>query len=330
MEEVRSVQMTGGSTFTVSLPKDWADGAGVRKGSRIVMVENDDGSISIFPMDRRPSDQRNRIIPLDDEMSIISRKVIASYVMGFDSIVLGGSPIDAETRTRIFELVEGLMGLEVVREDSKSIEIKQMLDPTQLTVPSALQRLSLLADSMVRDLPKAMEDGDQGLLSDIIARESHVDRIHWFLVRQINYGIIDHRFSKSVDLDIRLATCYLSVARNIERICDHVENAARLVLQLPRSSTPPKVVIDLANRCSDIFSRSSRSFIKGDIEAAQEVLMEVDRHREEYAISTFAEVTRGRKRSHVLNAMLAAESLHRMISYSQDIAELAVDSILSR
>jgi phosphate uptake regulator len=329
MEDVRSVQMTGGSTFTVSLPKDWAERSGIGKGSRIVMSEKEDGSISIYPLDNRPSDKRQKVISLDDDLSLLSRKVIASYIMGFDSITIRSDRFSSEHRTHIFNLVEGLMGLEVIREDSQSIEIKQMLDPTQLTIPSALSRLYLLAESMIRDLPAALSESNRTLLSDIATRESHVDRIHWFLLRQINYGIIDHRFSHSVDLDIHLATCYLSVARNVERICDHVENVANLMLDISKSSSLPNSLVEISNLCSDIFSRSMRSFLKSDIGMAQEVLIEVDRQIEDYAISTFTDITRRKKRSHVLNAMLAAESLHRIISYSQDIAEITVDSVIS-
>jgi phosphate uptake regulator len=321
--------MTGGSTFTVSLPKDWAERSGIRKGSRILMSEKEDGSIIIYPLDRKPSDQRQKVISLDDDLSLLSRKVIASYIMGFDTIIIKSGGFGSEQRTHIFKLVEGLMGLEVIREDSQSIEIRQMLDPTQLTIPSALSRLNLLAESMIRDLPTALSAANRTLLSDIIIRESHVDKIHWFLLRQINYGIIDHRFSDNVDLDIHLATCYLSVARNIERICDHVENVAQLMLELPKTSSFSSSLVEMSTLCADLFSRSMRSFLKSDIDMARKVLLEVDRHMEDYAISAFTDISKGRKRSQVLSFMLAAESLHRIISYSQDIAEITVDSVLS-
>lgn len=330
MEEVRTVQITGGSTFTVSLPKDWAQRCGITKGSRVVMSERDDGSISIFPLGKRPLDQRVKEIELGHDMSLVTRKVIASYVMGFDTIVLKASNIDSEQRARVFQLVQGLLGLEVVREDSQSIEMREMLDPTQLTVPSALTRLSVLAESMMSDLPRALEEGDTNILSDIMTREPHVDTIHWFIVRQINNGIADHRYSKSIDLDLRLATSYLSVSRNIERVCDHVENVARLALDFTRRSATPRSVIDLSKHCAEIFSSSVRSFIRSDLAIAEEVLAEVDHYREEYAMSTFQDVSRGRRRSNALRAMLATESLHRIISYSQDIAEITLDSITSK
>ncbi len=328
MEEVRSVQMTGGSTFIVSLPKDWADRSGLSKGSRVVITEKDDGTICIQPMEPKPQNQRIKTIPLEGDPSLLARKIIASYIMGFDTIVLRSDRIDSQHRTRAFELAEDLMGLEVVREDSNSIEIKQMLDPTQLTIASALSRLAHLAESMMQDLAKAISEGDAVILSDLIARESHADRIHWFIVRQINYAIVDHRFARSVELDIRLATCYLSAARNIERICDHIENVARYMMQLGPGSLPTSLV-DLTKSCSDIFSRAVRSFVRKDIKTAEMILTEVDQHKEQYAISAFSDISKSSTKSGYAVPMLMAESLHRIISYSQDIAEMTVDAVLS-
>lgn len=139
----------------------------------------------------------------------------------------------------------------------------------------------------------------------------------------------NHRFWDNVDLDIHLVTCYLSVARNVERICDHVENVAHLMLELPKSSSFSNSLVEMSSLCADLFSRSMRSFLKSDIDMAREVLLEVDRHLEDYAISAFTDISKGRKRSQVLYFMLAAESLHRIIFHSQDIAEITVDSVLS-
>ncbi len=329
MEEVRSIQMTGGSTFTVSLPKDWAQENGIEKGSRVVISENDDGSISLYPLNKRESDQRVKEISLQQDLSLTTREVIAAYIMGFDTILLKSQQMDQESRNEVFQLVEGLMGLEVVREDTRTMEIRQMLDPTQLTLPSALSRLVLLAKSMIQDLPKAMENQDQELLGDIAAREPHADRTHWFLVRQINYGIMDHRFADTVELDIRLATCHLSVSRNVERICDHIENVCELLESMPQDYSTPPSLIKLARLCYDIFDQSARSFLRNKIDDAREVLTRVDNHREDYAISTFSNVSR-QETENVATQMLIAESLHRIISYSQDIAEIAVDKGISR
>jgi len=327
VNEIRSVQKTGGSTLTVSLPKDWAVRYGIDKGSRIAITENDDGSISIYPVEANRPTSGTSVIAIGHDIGMLPRRIIASYIMGFDTIILSSGRIETEQRSRIFEIIKDLMGLEVVREDSGSIELKQMLDPTGLPLPSAISRMSLLAESMIRDLTQALETGDEKLLSDLITRESHVDRLYWFIVREINCGIKDHRFAKSIDMDVGLATCYLAVARNIERICDHIENVARRQIEIPKRACQ-KSLVGLSKLCLDIFSRSVRAFIKRDERAAAEILTEVDRHREEYAVSTFSEISRSATKTVLAGFMLMAESLHRIVSYSQDIAEVTVDRVI--
>ena len=42
MEEVRKLQLTGGSTYIVSLPKGWVEKMGLKKGSKVNISQMDD------------------------------------------------------------------------------------------------------------------------------------------------------------------------------------------------------------------------------------------------------------------------------------------------
>ena len=48
-EEQRKLQVTGGSTYILSLPKEWVTRNQLKKGSLMVLCEEDDGSLSICP-----------------------------------------------------------------------------------------------------------------------------------------------------------------------------------------------------------------------------------------------------------------------------------------
>ena len=48
-EEQRKLQVTGGSTFVLSLPKDWAVRNELKRGSSMIVREEDGGSLSIAP-----------------------------------------------------------------------------------------------------------------------------------------------------------------------------------------------------------------------------------------------------------------------------------------
>ena len=47
--ETRKVQLSGGTTYTVSLPKSWAQEHGIDAGSTLSLYPNRDGSLLIEP-----------------------------------------------------------------------------------------------------------------------------------------------------------------------------------------------------------------------------------------------------------------------------------------
>ena len=47
--ETRKVQLAGGSTYTVSLPKQWAIEHGIEAGARVHLTLLDDGSLLVRP-----------------------------------------------------------------------------------------------------------------------------------------------------------------------------------------------------------------------------------------------------------------------------------------
>ena len=47
--DIRKVQMSGGSSYIVSLPKDWIIKSRIKKNDPVGLIEQDDGTILITP-----------------------------------------------------------------------------------------------------------------------------------------------------------------------------------------------------------------------------------------------------------------------------------------
>ena len=43
--EIRRVQMTGGASFVVTLPKDWAEGQKIKKNDPVGLIVQPDGTL---------------------------------------------------------------------------------------------------------------------------------------------------------------------------------------------------------------------------------------------------------------------------------------------
>ena len=130
--DTRKVQVTGKSTYIVTLPKRWAVDSGLVAGSLVRISYRDDGSITITPPahDSNPPAKR---LELDGKgMDVIMRDIIGAYVMGYSAIEIYADHIPKETKKKIKTISQNLIGIEVVEETDNKIVIQDLLSRISL------------------------------------------------------------------------------------------------------------------------------------------------------------------------------------------------------
>ncbi len=77
--EVRKVQLTGKSSYVISLPKDWAKRHHVSRGSEVYVEEMPDGSLRIFPRAPSQREKTTRIVEFSKGKGVsdVLREVLA-------------------------------------------------------------------------------------------------------------------------------------------------------------------------------------------------------------------------------------------------------------
>ncbi|HKL29773.1 MAG TPA: phosphate uptake regulator PhoU, partial [Natrialbaceae archaeon] len=167
--ETRKVQVTGGSTYTVSLPKDWATKNDVSAGSQVEFYPEDD-SLLLTP---KTEEERVRgtmdISDLEGEK--LTRAVMTMYVSGFDVIALEAGRITSDQRRAIRTATQGLVGLEVLEETGDRVVIRDLLDSSELSIHNAVTRMGLISESMLADAVAALTGDDDDLAHDVIERD---------------------------------------------------------------------------------------------------------------------------------------------------------------
>jgi phosphate uptake regulator len=88
-EERRKLQLTGGSTYIISLPKKWIVQNQLQKNSTLLIRTEDDGSLSVIPSDsakqEKPQEAYIMVTPKDPPDQII-RKTVSAYLVGYNII----------------------------------------------------------------------------------------------------------------------------------------------------------------------------------------------------------------------------------------------------
>jgi len=329
--ETRKVQVTGGSTFTVSIPKDWATENGIEAGERLAFYPQDDSLV----VTSRDSDEKSEgtldITDLRGES--LTRSVMTMYVSGFDVIVLESGRIDAEQRQAIRNATQSLVGLEVIEETGDRVVIQDLLDSSELSVHNAVTRMRLISLSMLEDAVTAICENDDSLAEDVIERDDDVDRL-WFMVSRIFRATL--RTPKAAEeLGVSRETCfdYHSSARQLERIADHAAKMAQHALQL--GEIPDEVVAaleDLHEDAAEIVNTAMDALLMDDDREATELANDAREHVREMDEHTRTVDDRIRdldaQQAQLLG--LIVDSLSRSGDYGGNVAETALQRAAPR
>ena len=244
--ETRKVQVTGGSTYTVSLPKDWATANGVSGGSVVEFHPEEDALLLTPQREEEKIEGTLDITGLEGDQ--LTRAVMTMYVSGFDIITLEATRISSDQRRTIRNATQGLVGLEVIGETSEHVQLQDLLDSSELSVHNAVTRMRLVAMTMLADAVDALLEDDNDLATDVTQRDDDVNRLYYMVSRVFRSVLCDPSTAADIGLDRETAFDYHSCARQLERVADHASKIAQNAREL---ETPPEEIAEDVNALHD-------------------------------------------------------------------------------
>ena len=324
--ETRKVQVTGGSTYTVSIPKSWANDNDVSAGSTVEFYPEGD---SLFMTPTGGDDQTEGTLDITNlEDTELIRAVMTMYVSGFDVIVLESGRITNDQRGMIREATQSLVGLEVLEETKDEIVIRDLLDSSELSIHNAVTRMRLIAASMLEDALLALRDLDRDLAHDVIQRDDDVDRL-WMVVSRIFRATLrTPKASEELGLPREVCFDYHSSARQLERIGDHATKIAHLTLEIDQE-VPEDVVVaieELHEEVVSVIDGGMDALFTDDNEEATRLANDVrEQVREiDQTARGIDELLRELDPAHAQLVGLIVDSVSRTADYGGNIAETAL------
>ncbi|QSX00308.1 phosphate uptake regulator PhoU [Haloterrigena alkaliphila] len=329
--ETRKVQVTGGSTYTVSLPKGWATENGVSSGSTVEIYSEDD-TLLVTPQSETDRQEGSLdVSSLADEQLV--RAVLTMYVSGFDVIRLEASRITTDQRRAIRSAVQGLVGVEVVEEGAESVVIQDLLDSSELSIVNAVTRMRLIATSMLEDAVTALVENDDDIAQDVIERDDDVDRLFLVVSRIFRATLRSPRAAEGLGVSREDCFDFHSSARQLERVADHAVKISQLAGKL--EAIPDDVagaLLEVHADVATILEQSMDALFAEDPDeatdlghAALEAVLEIDEHTR-----TIDDMLRDLEPVQAQSLGLIVDSLSRSADYGGNIAETALQKAAPR
>jgi len=192
--ESRKVQLAGGSTFTVSLPKEWAREHGVDAGSELRLQANGDGTLLVRTDPDEGREGRPTVDADAHDAVALDALVRALYVAGHPEFALTGERTDApEGRRAVEAAARELVGLAVVETGDGRVVLRNALDPDDVSLDQTLLQLRRAACEGFEAAATAALAGEGGGEEGFADRTAEVDRLFGVVARSFRRALVDGR-----------------------------------------------------------------------------------------------------------------------------------------
>ena len=327
--ETRKVQLTGGSTYTISLPKQWADEHHIEAGRRLYLRPNGDASLVVRATPPEGETATTTRVGVDGYTeNNLRRTVQALYAVGFDEFVVTASgEFSTAQRRTMTSAAKNLVGLEILEETDTRVVFKNILDMKREPVRQSVLQLEYVTTWMHRTAVKAVASGDTDRAESVIERDDEADRLFGLVHRHFQRTLTSMQAIEQSGFDRPTMFAYYTTARQLERVADHAEKIATVSLRLDDASLGDSTyeLVSLADHSREIVVDAASVLLgSGSVEQAYTAFTERDE-----LLRTIDDLDRELHESSASDTYLSAlvlDSVRRTAEYGGNIAEAMVQA----
>jgi len=327
--ETRKVQKTGGSTYIVSLPREWIDKHGIQVKDTIGILSQPDGNLLITPYISSEKLIREKKFDIDEikNSDFLFRLLVGAYIMGYNIIeVRSSKKIESQIRDTVSNFRKITIGTEIIEETDNNIIIKDLLDPKEMPFEKTIRRMYILANGMHEDALKALETEDKRLAEKVIESDDEIDRLNWLVERQAHIVLRDIILCQKLNITLEDASNYKFIGRFLERIADHAVKIARNVLLIDYQKIDKELYKNIMNasRISlELLNMSLDAWLQNSLTLANETIESTKKLTK--ACNT---IKINPNSEYLVEIGFIIESIRRTGEYSSDISEIIINNLI--
>ncbi|MDI6904465.1 MAG: phosphate uptake regulator PhoU [Candidatus Bathyarchaeia archaeon] len=274
MVETRRVQEIGKSLY-ISLPRDWTKHMQLKRGDRVTLIPQQDGSISVYP-EVKEEGPRQIILDTNEESGqSLRRRITGAYVDGFDIIQLRAEHRFTDKQHDIIrKITEDLFGLEVVDAASNVVTIECLLKPT-LPIEKTIHRINNIVKSMFDETVSALKEQDISLAIGVPRRIRDINRLSFVIYRALRSLILSPRPAGRGEMSLIDSVDYLRVLHRITSTAYSIKNTSESIVEMGKRALPTSISEPLSETCAltqKLYDWAVQALVSKDIPLANRVL----------------------------------------------------------
>lgn len=330
--EIRRVQITGGSSYVITLPKEWIKKTNIKKNDPLGILSQSDGTLLITPKMIDKQTQKFKIFKVNDRTNhvFLLRQLVGAYIAGYNSIkIMSQKRMPSKVRDSVRKFTQITIGQEVIEETDDSIILKDLLNPTEMPFNTTIKRMHIIVKSMHEDSIHALMKGNKNIQEEILLRDNDVDRLYWLVARQHNIILQNVNLAEKMGITIKMGLAYFLISKKIERMGDHVVKIAQNVAQIVDSNLDENIMVKIQSASSlalDIFNKSIGAFFRKDISESNKNIDSVKKL--EKICEEINKLALNQKSTIAISVGYIVESIRRIGEYAEDISETTINYLI--
>ncbi|WP_202319664.1 phosphate signaling complex PhoU family protein [Archaeoglobus neptunius] len=270
--KIRKLQLVGGSSFMISLPKDWISRHNLKQGDEVVLREFDE---FIVVQPQLSGDSEIKVVVKNVptfERGFLKRFLGSIYSLGVDKIVIEQEGVGKHI-TEISDISHDFIGMEVLDCTSNRVVLHIFTIPdfdVVTIIKRMFQILSGIMDEITNNL--LLEKLDKEVDKKIHRYEIDFDRLYLLAVRLVNRGMKKIAVSDWDELRFLLGSRI--IAKFYEEIADILFILSRYIWSYEREFRVE--IHDFMIKLEMAFEKSFDSFISSDMGTIEEYISTVE------------------------------------------------------
>ncbi|HSV49580.1 MAG TPA: phosphate uptake regulator PhoU [Candidatus Acidoferrales bacterium] len=197
----RRVQCTGRGSYIISLPKEWVEDIGLKRGSEIAFNIQTDSTLTLVPRKIMEKEGKNAALkqkeyyinvdPKEPPQSAL-RMIRALYAIGADIIHVHFKNLKDIPRYKAEAknfIRDKFLGAEIIDETPDEITLQILIKYSEFGIEKAVRRMAIVALAANRDAIASFKEPSTELFESVIHARNDVNRLGLYIVRQLKYGI---------------------------------------------------------------------------------------------------------------------------------------------
>ena len=216
----RKIQLIAGTTYSVSLPKEWVRKNNLKEKNEILFYEKNDRTLVISPYAIEGKKLNEISLDIDKYISAIDQILFAVYYLGIENISLfSKKELTKDVKSRIRKTITHMSGTEINYEDKQKITMKVLLDKSKVEIFQVLYRINLIIESSILNILEQLN------INEIRINENEIDRLYHLITKIISLSIIDSNILNSSKIkNVSLIPAYFLISKRLENIGDNINH----------------------------------------------------------------------------------------------------------